>query len=66
VVALEHVWVGVTAHRHRDCFGHARVDEEQKITRPKQIYIGYGERSYVPLGQRRDGGALEPEVCGPL
>lgn len=32
------------------------LDEEQKITRPKQIYIGYDERSYVPLDQRRDGG----------
>jgi citrate synthase len=42
------------------------LDEEQKITRPKQVYIGYDERSYVPLDQRRDGGALEPEVSGPL
>ena len=42
------------------------LDEEQKITRPKQIYVGYDERSYVPLDQRRDGGALEPEVSGPL
>jgi len=42
------------------------LDEEQKITRPKQIYTGYDERSYVPLDQRRDGGALEPEVSGPL
>ena len=42
------------------------LDEEQKITRPKQIYIGYDERSYVPLDQRRDGGALEPELSGPL
>src|SRR5215831_3592314 len=42
------------------------LDEEQKITRPKQVYTGYDERSYVPLDQRRDGGALEPEVSGPL
>ena len=42
------------------------LDEEQKITRPKQIYLGYDERPYVPLDQRRDGGALETEVYGPL
>src|SRR2546430_9208111 len=24
------------------------LDEEQKITRPKQPYIGHGERAYVP------------------
>ena len=42
------------------------LDEEQKITRPKQLYIGYDERPYVPLDQRRDGGALETEVSGPL
>jgi len=35
--------------------------------RPRcEVYIGYDERSYVPLDQRRDGGALEPEVSGPL
>ncbi len=42
------------------------LDEEQKITRPKQLYVGHGERPYVPLDQRRDGGALETEVSGPL
>ena len=42
------------------------LDEEQKITRPKQIYLGYDERPYVPLDQRRDGGALETEVSGLL
>jgi citrate synthase len=42
------------------------LDDEQKITRPKQIYLGYDERPYVPLDQRRDGGALETEVSGPL
>jgi citrate synthase len=42
------------------------TDEEQKITRPKQLYVGYDERAYVPLDQRRDGGALETEVSGPL
>jgi citrate synthase len=42
------------------------TDEEQKITRPKQIYLGHDERPYVPLDQRRDGGALETEVVAPL
>src|SRR5439155_740315 len=42
------------------------LDEEQKIVRPKQIYIGYDERHYVPLDQRREGGAPETEVPGPL
>jgi citrate synthase len=41
-------------------------DEEQKIMRPKQVYLGRDFRSYVPLDERRDGGALEPEVRGPL
>jgi citrate synthase len=27
-------------------------DEEQKITRPRQVYIGEGERHWVPIGQR--------------
>jgi len=42
------------------------LDEEQKIVRPKQIYVGYDERHYVPLDQRREGGAPEVEVRGPL
>jgi len=42
------------------------LDEEQRIVRPKQIYLGHGERHYPPLDQRRDGGALETEVRGPL
>ena len=42
------------------------LDEEQKITRPKQLYVGSDERPYVPLDQRRDGGALETEVSGSL
>ena len=28
------------------------VDAEQKITRPKQLYVGAARRDYVPLGQR--------------
>jgi len=27
-------------------------DREQRIARPRQIYIGYDERDYVPLDQR--------------
>ncbi len=42
------------------------LDEEQRIARPKQLYVGYDERKYVPLEQRLDGGALETEVRGPL
>ncbi len=41
-------------------------DDEQKIARPRQIYTGYDKRSYVPLEQRRDGGALETAISGPL
>jgi citrate synthase len=42
------------------------LDEEQKLTRPRQIYVGYDERPYVPIEQRREGGPLEPEVRGRL
>ncbi|HZP42661.1 MAG TPA: citrate synthase [Candidatus Binatia bacterium] len=28
-------------------------DEEQKIARPKQLYLGSGRRDYVPIGERR-------------
>jgi len=42
------------------------LDEEQKIARPKQIYVGHDERHYVPLDLRRDGGPVETEVSGPL
>src|SRR5207342_3590766 len=28
------------------------TDPEQKIARPRQLYIGAGERSYVPIGER--------------
>jgi citrate synthase len=33
------------------------VDPEQKIARPRQIYIGADERSYVPVAQRELVGA---------
>jgi len=29
-------------------------DPEQKITRPRQIYLGHGRRDYVPLDQREE------------
>jgi citrate synthase len=42
------------------------LDEEQKIARPRQIYTGHDIRHYPPLDARRDGGAQETEVVGPL
>ena len=42
------------------------TDPEQKIMRPKQIYQGHSRRNYIPLDGRRDGGATETEVRGPL
>jgi citrate synthase len=29
------------------------ADPEQKIARPRQVYVGEGERAYVPLAERR-------------
>ncbi len=29
------------------------LDAEQKIARPRQIYLGYGTRSYVPMDERK-------------
>jgi citrate synthase len=34
-------------------------DAEQKITRPRQIYLGQRTREYVPLNQRNDSSASE-------
>jgi len=42
------------------------TDPDQKIMRPKQIYMGHPRRHYIPLDERRDGGAQETEVRGPL
>jgi len=28
------------------------LDQEQKISRPRQIYVGYDKRAYVPIEQR--------------
>ena len=41
-------------------------DEEQKISRPKQVYIGYDQRGYVAIDRRSDAGAIETEVVGPI
>src|SRR5438132_914792 len=38
------------------------LDEEQKITRPKQLYLGYDERHYVPLDGRAERGPREDAV----
>jgi citrate synthase len=32
------------------------LDPEQKIARPRQVYLGYDERNYVPV-EEREGGA---------
>ncbi|MBI4466020.1 MAG: citrate (Si)-synthase, partial [Acidobacteria bacterium] len=29
------------------------LDKEQKIARPRQIYVGHSKRDYVPLPKRR-------------
>jgi citrate synthase len=42
------------------------LDEEQKISRPRQLYVGYEGRPYAPLDARRDVGAQETEISGPL
>jgi citrate synthase len=43
------------------------TDEEQRIARPKQLYIGHDERPYVSMEQRDEQtGAEETEVRGPL
>ncbi|HSQ18869.1 MAG TPA: citrate/2-methylcitrate synthase, partial [Blastocatellia bacterium] len=28
------------------------LDKEQKIARPRQVYLGYGERDYIPIEKR--------------
>jgi citrate synthase len=38
------------------------LDPEQKIARPRQIYLGYGERNYVPLEARKSGEDATAEV----
>jgi citrate synthase len=38
------------------------TDPEQRIARPKQLYVGEALRSYVPLASRRPRGATEDAV----
>jgi citrate synthase len=38
------------------------TDPEQKIARPRQLYVGEAARSYVPLASRRARGATEHAV----
>jgi len=42
------------------------LDEDQRIARPKQIYMGAEQRSYLPLDQRREAGPQETEIRGSL
>ncbi|MFP6665009.1 MAG: citrate synthase [Deltaproteobacteria bacterium] len=44
----------------------ALEDENMRIVRPKQIYVGAAPRSYTPLDQRQELGPSETEVHGPL
>ena len=34
------------------------VDPEQKIARPRQLFVGEGERDYVPVDSRVSGGLV--------
>ena len=38
---------------------------DERIARPRQMYLGENERSYVPLDRRDDSGEGEQEVRGP-
>ena len=33
------------------------TDPEQKIARPRQLFVGAGERTYLPLARRAQSGA---------
>jgi citrate synthase len=39
-------------------------DPEQKIARPRQVYLGQRTRDYVPMGQRGDGAAAGQAAGG--
>ena len=32
------------------------LDPEQKISRPRQIYVGKAQRRFQPMSERREGG----------
>jgi citrate synthase len=34
------------------------LDSEQKIARPRQVYLGSDKRDYVPMGRRVPQGAV--------
>jgi citrate synthase len=36
------------------------LDPEQKIARPRQVYLGHGQRAYLPIEQR----AASPALAG--
>ena len=40
-------------------------DPEQRITRPRQLYVGPAERSYVEIGHRSGNGAVAKLPTGP-
>jgi citrate synthase len=40
-------------------------DPEQRITRPRQLYVGPAERSYVDIGHRSGNGAVAKLPAGP-
>ena len=42
------------------------LDEEQRIARPRQLYVGADQRSYLPLDQRREAGPQETEIRGSI
>jgi citrate synthase len=39
-------------------------DPEQKIARPRQVFLGEGERNYVPIEQRSGAAEEQPPVAG--
>ena len=42
------------------------ADPEQKIARPRQLYLGAAARPYVPLEARRGRGAVEHAVSNAI
>jgi citrate synthase len=41
------------------------LDKEQKIARPRQIFTGYDERKFVPMGDRKPSRLPEPAKSSP-
>jgi citrate synthase len=41
------------------------LDYDERIARPRQMYLGHDLRDYVPLDSRHDGGEGETEISGP-